>query len=34
MPFTVDDPIDVDAHLCSMRLINIKAFVERENFIR
>ena len=34
MPFTVDDPIETDAHLCSMRLINVKAFLGRERLIR
>ena len=34
IPFTVDDPVETDAHLCSMRLINVKAFLERENLIR
>ena len=33
-PFTVDNLVETDAHLCSMRLINVKAFLERESFIR
>ena len=32
--FTVDDPLETDAHLCSMRLIDVKAFLERERLIR
>ena len=34
MPFTVDNPVETDAHLCSMRLINVKAFLARESLIR
>ncbi|KIM65064.1 hypothetical protein SCLCIDRAFT_586486 [Scleroderma citrinum Foug A] len=34
MPFTVDHPIEANAHLCSMRLINVKTFLERESLIR
>ena len=34
IPFTVDDPVETDAHLCSMRLINIEAFLERESLMR
>ena len=30
IPFTVDDPIETNAQVRSMRLINIKAFLERE----
>jgi len=30
IPFTVDDPIETSAHLRSMRLINVKAFLKRE----
>ena len=33
IPFTVDDRVETNAHLCSMRLINVKAFLERENLI-
>ena len=33
MPFTIDDPIEADAHLCSMRLINVKAFLEGKSLI-
>ena len=32
--FTVDDPVEIDAHSCSMRLIDVKAFLERERLIR
>ena len=31
--FTVDDPTKTDGYLCSMRLINVKAFLERESLI-
>ena len=34
MPFTPDDPIEADVHLDSMRLINVKAFLEREGLIK
>jgi len=34
IPFTVDDPIETDAHVRSMRLINVKVFLERESLIR
>ena len=27
-------PVEIDLHLCSMRLINVKAFLEREGSIR
>ncbi|KIM50604.1 hypothetical protein SCLCIDRAFT_1225234, partial [Scleroderma citrinum Foug A] len=30
----VDGPVETDAQLCSMRLINVKAFLERESLIR
>ena len=31
--FTVDDPVETDMYFCSMRLINVKAFLEREILI-
>ena len=34
IPSTVDDPIETYAQLCSMRLINVKAFLGRESLIR
>ena len=34
MPFTSDDPVETDVCLCSMHLINVKAFLEREELIR
>jgi len=30
MPFTVDDPVETNAHLRSMHLVNVKAFLERD----
>ena len=30
----VDDPAETDVHLCSMRLIDVKAFLQREESIR
>jgi len=30
----VNDCVETDAHVCSMRLINVKAFLERESLIR
>ena len=32
--FALDDPAETDTHLCSMRLINVKALLEREELIR
>jgi len=33
IPFTVDGPVETNAYLCSMRLINVKAFLEREQLV-
>jgi len=34
IPFTVDDPVETNVHLRSMRLINVKAFLKRKRSIR
>jgi len=33
IPLTVNDRVETDMHLCSMRLIKVKAFLERERLI-